>query len=288
MKITYSLNPYLPLLRAKAVALVRSGKSIREVARYLGFNASTVSRWVKKVPNGHYKKIPTKSSRPHYHPKQLPLKIVQAVINKRAELKGRCAEAVHKELQNDGIQISLSSVKRTLDRNQLLRKRSPWKHVHDQTDRPKPEKPGDLIEIDTIHLGASGQQIYIYTMLDVYSRYAHAWATDRINTRLSISFLKQAQRVVPFSFVCVQSDHGSEFSQHFTERIHITHRHSRVRTPNDNAHLERFNRTIQEELINYLPNDPVVINKALKDYLPHYNTKRVHLGIGLKTPIEML
>jgi transposase-like protein len=43
--MAYTINPNLPRLRAKAVDIViKEHKSIRHVARYYGFNPSTVSR----------------------------------------------------------------------------------------------------------------------------------------------------------------------------------------------------------------------------------------------------
>ena len=48
----------------------------------------------------------------------------------------------------------------------------------------------------------------------------------------------------------MQSDNGLEFSEHFAQRLksnNIALRHTRLGRPNDNAHIERFNRTIQEE-----------------------------------------
>ena len=131
-------------------------------------------------------------------------------------------------------------------------------------------------------------RLYVYTLLDVFSRWAHALATDRINTHKSLYFVRQAVRKSPFNFICLQSDNGPEFSQTFTQRIKITHRHSRVRKPNDNAHLERFNRTIQHEFLNKMPVDVKKINQSLPNYLKYYNEERLHLGIGLKTPTQIL
>lgn len=288
MHLTYSKNPYLPKLRAQAVNMVRDGKSIREVGRYFGFDASTVSRWVRKAPSGRVREVLTESSRPKSHPKRLSMETIQKIIDKRCELKGRCAEAVHGELLLEGITVSVSSVKRTLNRNMLLKKRSPWKHKHDDAERPKPLNPGDLVQMDTIHLKENGDRIYIYTMIDVNSRFAYAFASERINTHATLRFLKQAKRHIPFELKMLQSDHGSEFSQNFTERAKISHRHSRVRRPNDNAHIERFNRTIQEECLNHLPMELTKIQKGLGKYIKYYNTRRLHLGIGLKTPIQVL
>ena len=60
----YTTNPRMPRLRAKAVEMVRRGKTVSEVARYFGYSKSAVSKWCKKVPKGGAYAIPTKSSRP--------------------------------------------------------------------------------------------------------------------------------------------------------------------------------------------------------------------------------
>lgn len=288
MKLTYSTNPHLPRLRAKAVEMVRSGKSMREVARYFGFDPATISRWNKKAGAAGAWVIPTTSSKPHHHPKELDRATVRRIITLRIQLKGRCAEVIHAQLQKEGVPVSLSSVKRTLDRHLLTKKKSPWKKLHFQTPRPSPVKPGDLVQVDTVHIMQTEQKrIYIYTLIDLYSRWSYAWASEKLSTHNSILFVSKARSKAPFTFQCIQSDHGPEFSRLFTKRIKTAHRHSRIRTPNDNAHVERFNRTIQDEFLNRIPVDVKAINRGLPKYLQYYNTERLHLGINLKTPLEM-
>jgi len=60
-----------------------------------------------------------------------------------------------------------ASVKRTLERQGLIRKRSPWKRWHFEQERPLALKPGDLVQIDTIHLIPGA--LYIYTLIDIFS-----------------------------------------------------------------------------------------------------------------------
>lgn len=279
----------MPRIRMEAVRLVKyRGWSTRQAARYTGFNQSVIVKWCKKDTTGGWQRIPTRSSRPHHHPQQLSDQAVRAIVEKRIELK-RSAEVIHKALAEDGVRVSLPSVKRTLDREGLLQKRSLWKRYHAPIPRPEAAQPGDLIQMDTIHLVQNERQrLYVFTLLDVHSRWAYARSYMRANTRTAVEFLRRAQQIAPFAFTHLQSDHGPEFSTSFTERSGLPHRHSRVRRPNDNAHLERFNRTIQEECINQLPRDMRAINKALPDYLNYYNTKRYHFGINLKTPSQMI
>ena len=284
----YTTNPKLPRLRAKAVEMVRQGKTVSEVARYFGYSKGAVSKWCKKVPPGGAWVIPTRSSRPRHHPKELSHTMVETIIAYKKKYR-RCSDIIHQHLLNDGFSVSLNSVKRKLDQAGLVKKRSPWKRVHLSVERPFVASAGDLVMVDTIHLMVSKtKRIYVYTLIDVYSRWTYAWAVDRISAKQSVTFLKRAQGTAPFSFQCIQSDNGPEFSQHFTERIKILHRHSRVRKPNDNSYLERFNRTLQEECLDALPTEVRRFNLVLPVYLHYYNTERLHMGIQFKTPIALI
>ena len=288
MDMTYTTNFKLPQVRMQAVNLLRQGWSTRQVARHLGYNQSTIVRWWARGHKLNTRVVPTRSSRPLSHPRALTPEVVRKILEIR-DARGRCAEVVHKTLLNQGIEVSLSSVKRTLGRHGRIKKRSPWKRRYLSAPRPYVTKPGDLVEIDTIHIGPHRpKRLFIYTLIDVYSRWAHAHVGYRVNTHHSLGFVRQAQEVAPFSFSMLQSDNGQEFSTYFSEQIKIDHRHSRVRTPNDNGHLERFNRTIQEECLNRVPETLYSYQKAISEYLPYYNTERLHLGIGLRTPLQVM
>lgn len=288
MKImAYTMNPHLPKVRRDAADLVRRGWGVRQVARYIGVSPGTITKWVKKAQVIGFHPIPTLSSRPKHHPKELSRELIQKIVAQRL-LSRRSAEVVHRELINEGVWVSLSSVKRTLDRRGLLKKRSPWKRYHPPLPRPEVRKQGDLVEVDTIHLLRPEGRFYVFTLLDVYSRWAYARAYPHANTSTALRFVQQAQRFSGFPFKTLQSDHGSEFSQWFTEHVFSIHRHSRVRRPNDNAHLERFNRTLQEECLDEVPRTLKDVNAALQDYLPYYNEKRLHFGLNLQTPLQAL
>lgn len=275
----------------EAVRLVESGWNIREVGRHFGYSHQAVINWIKRAKMMHHNAriIPTRSSRPNYHPNELSKEVVWRILDMRRE-RNQCAEILHHRLMLEGIRVSLSSVKRVLRRNHVS-KYSPWKKWHSYPPRPLPKKPGILVEIDTIHDGAVGDQLYIYTGLDVCSRFAHAIPSEKINTHQSLKFVDQAKKVVPFPISTLQSDHGPEFSKHFTKIIvahGMAHRHSRVRKPNDNAHLERFNRTIQEECISRIGRSIKTWKKEIPQYLHYYNFERPHMGINYQTPMKMV
>ena len=287
--MAYTKNPYLPKVRRDAAHLVLYNKlTPTEVGRRFGVGSSTICKWVKKAERYGNHPIPTLSSKPKHHPEELSEDMVRSIVDTRLA-HGRCAEVVHQELLNEGVVVSLSSVKRTLSRHGLVKKRSPWKRYHPHVDRPLPENPGSLVELDTVHRMIDGKKrLYVLTLIDVHSRWVFAKAYTRMNAATSLLFVREAERVARFHFDMLQSDHGPEFGRWFVSHIKKSHRYTRIGKPNDNAHIERFNRTLQEECLDALPNEVSAINRALPKYLKYYNEMRLHLGINLKSPIQLL
>lgn len=130
--------------------------------------------------------------------------------------------------------------------------------------------------------------MYTFVLIDVYCRWIYAKSYQKMNSKTSLRFVKEAQKHAPFTFNMIQTDHGPEFGKWFVTQSKVNHRYTRVGKPNDNAHVERVNRTIQEESLDKLMPTPRIFNKALQSYLHYYNTQRFHFGIQLKTPQEML
>ena len=85
-----------------------------------------------------------------------------------------------------------------------------------------------------------------------------------------------------------------KFMKHFDEeirRLHKNHWHTYPKTPKMNAHVERFNRTIQEEFIDYheeLLITPNEFNRRLIPWLIWYNAEKPHWGLELNSPVQFL
>lgn len=322
--MAYSTNPNLVKARAIALKLLIVDQlPLSVVANKCGVNRTTVWRWRKKwqIINTNvseaclnrpgrlkYKRfqlnttyyrwtVPTLSSRPHVSPKAIADKIVNQVLAVRKTLK-RCAEVVWHYLSHKlNIRISLSSVKRIFRRHHIYDlakgRRRPY---HKSLPRPVVSAPGDLVQIDTVHLvdPFTMKRVYIYTVIDLYSRMAYAKVYTTIRPGLATRTILEAQATFGFKFVMVQSDNGAEFSSYFEKHLNsqgIQTRHSRLHRPNDNAHIERFNRTIQEECTGRYWRRSVPLQRlqtTITNYLDYYNNERVHLGLQLRIPAEML
>lgn len=295
--MSYSSNPLLPKARIWAVNLVlKEQLPLLLAARKAGIHRSTLWRWLKRYHelacHGNTRQLPTYSSRPHHPAGCLSQAVVARIVYWRKH-KGRCAAVVHAHCRREGIRVSLASVKRTLKRLGLLRPVSKWKRYRPHIPRPWPTAPGHLVQTDTVHLvnPLTKQRVYLYTLIDIYSRWAYVEYHDHISQKLSYEFLKRGQAWAGFHFACVQADNGPEFGRWLGHQLAAqgtTLRHSRVRKPNDNAHIERFNRTIQEEGLLRRHPKPEVIGLQLFEYLAYYNQERLHSGIQYRTPAEML
>ena len=152
-------------------------------------------------------------------------------------------------------------------------------------------QPGALVELDTIVLFNDGIRRYIITAIDVRTRFAYAKAYTSPSSQSATDFFKELEQVLPFTITHIQTDNGSEFEKHFRKHItdqDIVHFHTYPRCPRMNGHIERFNRTIQEEFVNHhwftLFTDMPAFQSLLTEYLLWYNTVRPHHALDLTPP----
>ena len=157
------------------------------------------------------------------------------------------------------------------------------------------EYPGHVVALDTVEKFVHGLRRYVITFEDIYTRFAFAWGTNSHASLAAKEFFDLCRKVFPFPIAFVLTDNGSEFAKHFAEelkRLHLVHYHTYPKTPKMNAHCERFNRTIQEEFIdyhNYLLQDVNIFNKKLVDWLIWYNIDRVHHAFKNKlSPVQFM
>jgi transposase InsO family protein len=168
--------------------------------------------------------------------------------------------------------------------------------------RPKgyaPRAPGECVGVDTIEIYGqgiySGMRRYVVTFKDMHSRFALGAALPSKHARHTAKLWQIARACYPFKPQRVLSDNGSEFKAEFTKIVlddgavrWLTY----PKCPKMNAHAERFNRTIQEEFIEYhkdlLFEDLNAFNDKLLDWLIWFNESRPHYALGLRSPMQFL
>lgn len=152
-----------------------------------------------------------------------------------------------------------------------------------------------LWHVDTVLLTMSiGGYRYLLTAIDETSKLAYARLYTTHSSKQATDFLNRLYYLTNGQINNIHSDNGSEFKKHFEmacTALNIPQYYSRVHTPKDNAVLERFNRTIQEEFVNAFDVDPIDVedfNNKLLDWLIEYNNLRPHQTLAYLTPLEYI
>lgn len=170
------------------------------------------------------------------------------------------------------------------------------KAAHDRKPKGfKATHPGQCVGVDTIEIQRDGLRRYISTFTDVHSRFALAVASTSKSSKRATVLWRLSKACFPYPIERVLSDNGSEFKAAFDAEVAkdgagrwLTY----PKTPKMNAHVERFNGSIQVEFVAYhedlLFTDVNLFNDKLLDYLVWFNTERPHYGLGLKSPCEFL
>lgn len=151
---------------------------------------------------------------------------------------------------------------------------------------------GSLWHVDAIIIWWYGQRRIIFTAIDEVTRIAYARVYKTNSAVFATDFLNRLILLSNGTISLIHSDNGSEFDGGFKqacEKLKIHQIYSRAYTPKDNALLERFNRTIQEEWLEFSVqglDDIQFTNNELTDWLVFYNNVRPHQALDYKTPLQ--
>lgn len=209
-------------------------------------------------------------------------------------------------VSREDIRVSAKTVDRVLAR---LRRRGllvePPLRAISARRRPRPyairkppddpvERPGDLVEVDTLDVRPlPGVILKHFTARDVIARWDVLEAYSRATATTAADFLAAIEARMPFPIRAIQVDGGSEFAAVFEEACQ--HRGLRLfvlppRSPKLNGHVERAQRTHTEEFYECYDGDLQLasLRPALRAWEKTYNTVRPHQALGYLTPDEYL
>lgn len=202
---------------------------------------------------------------------------------------------------------SASGVYQVLRRHGLNRLR---KQMKEEKRKIIKHKAGELGHIDTHHLSkdlivADRKRRYLVSVVDSCTRIAWVEMVEDIQ---SLTVMFAALRMMNIlkvnyniQFQEVLTDNGPEFGtkeskkkrQHPFERMleemGVKHRYTRPYRPQTNGKVERFWRTLNDDLIEGTTfESEEEFKKELEQYIYYYNTLRPHQALGGKTPLEYL
>lgn len=196
---------------------------------------------------------------------------------------------IQKIIEEEGLYYDRVTVqtKRIRDKRSIKRKKI--------TKLVNEHKVNFLWHVDTVIITLKGGGYrYLLTAIDDVSKLAYARLYSTHTSRNAKDFLTRLHYVTDQQIINIHHDNGSEFLKEFAqacEELGIPQWFSRPHTPKDNAILERFNRTIQEEFVAMTETDPLFVedfNEALTEWLIEYNFHRPHQALDYQTPLRYL
>jgi transposase InsO family protein len=157
---------------------------------------------------------------------------------------------------------------------------------------PKPEY-GHILS-DTVEKIVDGTRYYLMSAIDTKMKFALTLLYRHITATNMKDFYGRFKTVYPGRIIRWQSDNGSENLGEFDRQLEedgIPHLFIYPRCPKIDTFIERYNRTLQEEFVDYhldIIHDPKLFNEKLVGWNLYYDCDRRHHSLGLKSPLQYL
>lgn len=156
----------------------------------------------------------------------------------------------------------------------------------------KINNPGDLIQVDTVHVHPlPAVRRYQFTACDYITKRTARCAAKTITSRSAKKIIDILEERFPFKIKAIQIDGGSEFKKEFElecQKRDIILFVLPPKSPKLNSMVERMQRTSREEIydIKDVPEDIEAHNRLLEEQDRIYNFIRPHDSLDLMTPDE--
>jgi transposase InsO family protein len=153
-----------------------------------------------------------------------------------------------------------------------------------------------LWQMDIKELGEGGGPPYLLTLVDDHSRLVLASRMlANATTEAVVEVLRRAMRLFgrPRQIL---TDRGCQWHHNaggvsevdrMCSELGIRHILAGVRKPTTIGKIERWHRTLEDELLRFLGGDLQVLRHLLPGFIEWYNTGRPHWSLDLRTPMEV-
>ena len=288
--------------RYAAVLEVLDGVPVTEVAERAGVSRQTVHRWLRNYAAHGLAGLADRSKAPGSCPHQMAPETEARIVAMRAEHPLWGPKTIGHWLGVEGVDPvpGRSSIYRALVRHGLVdpvarkRKKSDYK----RWERSRSMELWQMDIVGGVRL-ADGTEAKVVTGVDDHSRFCvSALVVPRATARPTCDALALAMRRhgVPEQIL---TDNGKVFTGRFGpgtgevlfDRIcrenGITHLLTAPRSPTTTGKVERFHRTLKDELVRGAIFESVEEAQArIDEWVEHYNHQRPHQGIGMVPPVQ--
>lgn len=281
--------------------IAHSPHSAYRLAQQYGISQDTARKWKRLGKDGVYE---DRSSRPHRLRTDLTQEQIERILFERKQFK-KTVEDIFFTLEDEIHNLYPMKVYRVLARYGLGK--LPGEFLGAERRIRKFRKYGiGYLHIDLLYAPKiNGERRYIYTAIDRISKIAFVMIGRKKNKETGARFLQAAIAFFPYRINYILTDNGFEFSYKAlpknkrTKRTHpfdkicrqhsIQHRTIKFKHPWTNGMVERFNRTLKDQVLRkYLFSSIFEMNGKLVEFVNGYNMEKRLKSLNYKTPAQFL
>ena len=283
-------------LREEFVLAARESSNVSSLCREFGITRKTGYKWVERFKSGL--ELKDHSRRPNLVANKTSAKTEQLILSLRKENPGWGAKTIKKVLENHGHQNipCVKTVNNILDRNGcILKEESEKRHKYIRFQK---EHCNEMWQADfkgDFELN-NGKRCYPLDIIDDHSRYLIKIVPSESTKNIVIPAFESAfyEYGMPLS---VLSDNGGQFAgfkQGYTQFekwlmcLDILPIHCRIKHPQTQGKIERFHRTLKDELLKHNSFDDIEqAGHKIQAWREKYNNIRPHESLNMLTPSDV-
>ena len=282
-------------LRKEFVDAARRSDNFSLLCREFGITRKTGYKWMQRAEEGQT--LSNKSKRPHTLANKTAAKIEHYIIEVRMAHPGWGAKKIKSFLEQKGYEMPCpKTVNNILNRYECISREESLKHK--PFVRFEKERCNELWQTDFKgeFKMQDGNYCYPLDIIDDHSRFVLKIKPSANMSTLVLPTFRDVfyQYGMPDA---VLSDNGAQFAgfrQGYTqfEKWLMNHDvlpiHGRIKHPQTQGKIERFHRTMDQELLNhYTPKNLADAERALAEWCNCYNYERPHEALGMKCPAQV-
>lgn len=264
------------------------------IAEQLQVNRETVRIWIRSIaqhPKGllGFLEDYSNAKKGQRAKRKVDGLLKARIYRLREDNRQCCGQKIQEYLFDEfGLYVSVPTIYTILAQKYKLR--SKWKKNQKRGTPGKATKPREVIQMDTVHFGT----VFAFTAVDTFAKDVSVRLYPTLTSTDGKDFLTHSFENRFHHVELLQTDGGPEFKGEFKQEVFHYANRFRVARPykkNEQSFIESFNRTLRKECLgwgNFNPRQIPSLEKELTEYLDYYHNKRLHMGLQMRTPSQIL
>lgn len=306
--------------RLSVLQLAEALGNITEACKRSGMDRNSFYEWKRRFQTHGLEGLKDLPPIHRSHPQTTPPGAVKAVLDFSAKNPSRGCAYISDHLKLKGISVSSPTVQNILIKHGLASRYDRWMKLEERAategikltaeqvrgiEKMNPafrerhvesRKPGQLLCQDTFLVGVMKGvgRIYLQTVIDTYGSFAFGYLHTTKKPEQAVFLLHN--EVLPFykkariRVSALLTDNGREYCgteahpfEMYLSLCDIEHRKTKVRRPQTNGFVERFNRTVLDEFFRPAFRKKMYtsvgqLQRDLNKWIQFYNYERPHRG----------